>query len=209
MLYAVVFLIFPYILMLSPLWVSCFFQRSSPSVNAHTAASECRASGGGEPAGRAKQRIHSSLNLAIWQRFHFVKKSAHLFRRLCERDLRPLLNVCVAAGVVVHLDAASAGKLVQLCCPVPGCGGTLGLLDHFLLAQENTWDVVPGDAVHRLGTHCLACLLGWSNSLRSLGCALGDFSTLVSICWCFTEALKDYRGATAVRVLIGTKKEKT
>lgn len=116
------------------------------------------------------------------------------------------MNVCVATGVVVHLDAASAGRLVQLCHPVPVCGRTFGGLDNFLLAQENTRDVVPGDAAHGLGTYYLACLLGWSYSFESLGLALGDFSTLVSICWCYTEVLKDYRGATAVRVLIGTKK---
>lgn len=55
----------PYILMRSPLGVSCFFQRSNPLVNAHIAASECRASSGGEPSGRAKHRgvIHRLIRL--------------------------------------------------------------------------------------------------------------------------------------------------
>lgn len=73
----------PYILMWSPLWVSCFFQRSSPSVNAHIAASECRASSGGEPAGRAKHRgiIHGLIRLYGNPCF-FMKKPAPLWRTL-------------------------------------------------------------------------------------------------------------------------------
>lgn len=69
-------MLLPYILMWSPPWVSCFFQRSSPLVNAHIAASECRASSGSEPAGRAKHDLFTG-SLGYMATVAFREKNLH------------------------------------------------------------------------------------------------------------------------------------
>lgn len=86
-------------------------------------------------------------------------KRTHLLDRPRRADVRPLLTLLANAGVVVQLDAAPAGLVLERRRAVPAQSRTPGALLEALLSQEHTRDVVLGDTAHRFGTHHRAVLL--------------------------------------------------